>query len=275
LEEAISSFRARGDLLAAARAMGTLSTVLFQLGDPRWAELPAEAVALLEPLPPGLEVVGALTELARAEALQGRGEAGLRYAEQALALAERPSLPRPATHPRLPGYFPRHVRDRGGLDDFREAITLATEAGQGREVANLHNNLGISLWRDEGPADALEVLRAGIEFAQTRGLTEAADKMTATSVELLFDSGEQAQALTLAAEIADRAEASGNLLDLANVRMVQTRILTLRGQAAQTGDSLDWLETTSRETAATEITVAGLGSAAAARAALEQHDAAA
>jgi hypothetical protein len=52
-------------------------------------------------------------------------------------------------------------------------------------------------------------------------------------------------------------------------------VLTLRGQAAQSGDWLDWLETTSRETAATEITVAGLGSAAAARAALEQHDAAA
>ena len=32
--------------------------------------------------------------------------------------------------------------DRGGLDDFREAITLATQAGQGREVALLHNNLG-------------------------------------------------------------------------------------------------------------------------------------
>jgi ATP/maltotriose-dependent transcriptional regulator MalT len=165
--------------------------------------------------------------------------------------------------------------DRGGLDDFREAIRLATEGGQGREVAILHHNLGISLWRDEGPADALEVLRAGIEFALTRGLTEVADMMTATSAELLFDSGEHERALTVAAEIAGRAEASGNLHNLANVRMVQARILTLRGQAAQTGDWLDWLETTSRETQVTEITVAGLGSAAVARAALEQHDAAA
>ena len=44
----------------------------------------AQALALLEPLPPGPELVSALTELAVAEALQGRNEAGLGYAEQAL-----------------------------------------------------------------------------------------------------------------------------------------------------------------------------------------------
>ena len=40
LEEAIASFRERGDLLAAARAMGTLAEVLYRTGEPRWAELP-------------------------------------------------------------------------------------------------------------------------------------------------------------------------------------------------------------------------------------------
>ena len=34
---------------------------------------------------------------------------------------------------------------------MREAIALATEAGQGREVALLHNNLGAALWVFEGP----------------------------------------------------------------------------------------------------------------------------
>ena len=34
-----------------------------------------------------------------------------------------------------------NLGDWGGLDDYREAITLATEAGQGREVSVLHNNL--------------------------------------------------------------------------------------------------------------------------------------
>jgi len=99
--------------------------------------------------------------------------------------------------------------------------------------------------------------------------------MTAATVELLFDRAEHEQALTLAAEIADRSQASGNVFTLGIARSVQTRILTLRGQTAQTTDWLDWLQTAARELATAEDTVSSLGSAAVARAALEQHDAAA
>jgi class 3 adenylate cyclase/tetratricopeptide (TPR) repeat protein len=275
LDEAGSSFRATGELAAAAAVMGTLSKVLSRLGDPRWTELPAQAVALLGPLPPGPELVAALTEVAVIDVLQGRGEAGLRYAEQALALAEQLGLPRPARTLCYRGIARGTLGDRGSVDDLREAIALATEAGQGREVAVLHNNLANFLSLDEGPAAALEVVRAGIEFARSRGLVETADAMTITMVELLFDCGEHEQAFTLAAQIAARSEASGNVFDLAAVRIVQTRILTLRGQAAQTVDWLDWLETTGREIAAADLTVSSLGSAAVARAALEQRDTAA
>ena len=48
---------------------------------------------MLEPLPPGPEHVAALTEAAACEALQGRNEAGIDYAEQALALAAQLGLP--------------------------------------------------------------------------------------------------------------------------------------------------------------------------------------
>ncbi len=72
LEEAIASFRDRGEIPAAARAMGTLANVLVRLGDPRQWTLPAEALALLEPLGPSPELVGALTEVAAVDALQGR-----------------------------------------------------------------------------------------------------------------------------------------------------------------------------------------------------------
>ena len=58
LEEAIASFGERGDRLAAARAMGLLGEVLYRFGDPRWADLPAEAVALSNrcPLAPSSSV---------------------------------------------------------------------------------------------------------------------------------------------------------------------------------------------------------------------------
>jgi class 3 adenylate cyclase/tetratricopeptide (TPR) repeat protein len=275
LEEAISAFRGTGDLAAAARAMGTLAATLFRLGDPRGWALPAEAVALLKPLPPGPDLVGALTELARAEALLGSAEAGLRHADQALTLAEQLGLPRPA---RALGYRAAaraNLGDPGGLDDYREAITLATEAGQGREVALLHNNFAEDLRPFEGPAAALEVLQEGIEFAQARGLTEVADALIGTTLEQLVQSGQHDQALTVASEVATRLEAAGSVADLTNVRSSQTRILDLRGRAEQTAERLDWLETASREGGSNDIAVQVLSTSASARAALGQYDRAA
>ena len=151
-----------------------------RLADPGWAEFPVKAVALLEPLERSQELVSALTELAAPRLLQGRSEAGLGYAEQALTLAEELGLPRPA---RALGYRALarcHLGDRGGLDDFREAITLATEAGQGREVALLHNNLAYALTPIDGPVAVQELLQAGIAFAEARGLTEVADMLRTT-----------------------------------------------------------------------------------------------
>ena len=272
LEEAVSAYQAAGDARGAARAMGPLSVVLARLGDPTSWELPVRALALLEPLPPGPEHVSALTEAAAIEAQQGRNEAGIGYAEQALVLAQKLGLPRPARALGFRAAARCHLGDRGGLDDFREAINLATEAGQGREVGVLHNNLGAALWPVEGPAGRLEVLRAGIAYAQARGLTEIIGNLTAGTVEMLVETGEHEQALTLAAELATQYEAIGATFDLASVRAVHAVILTLRGQAAQVADTLDWLETTTREIGQLDSTLANLAPAALARTALAQHD---
>ena len=68
---------------------------------------------------------------------------GIGYAEQALSLAGQLGLERPARALGFRGMARSNLGDPGGLDDFREAIVLATEAGQGREVAILHNNLAL------------------------------------------------------------------------------------------------------------------------------------
>jgi class 3 adenylate cyclase/tetratricopeptide (TPR) repeat protein len=276
LEESISSFRERGDLAAAARAMGTLGNAYWDGGDPRWAELAAEASALLEPLPPGPETVGALTELSRVETLQGRCEAGAGYAERALALAEELHLERPARTLGYRGLARAELGDPGGLEDMREAISLATRAGEGREAALLHNNLGEALWTFQGPEASLEVLRTGIGFAQARGLAEMAFAIAASTIEPLTDRGKLDEALEVAAALADRHEASEVVLwDLTTVRAAQARILALRGQAERVAGSLEWIESTVRGTGDPQLVVRGLGSAAVARAALGHDDAAA
>ena len=276
LEESIASFRERGDLAAAARAMGTLGNAYWDGGDPRWAELAAEASALLEPLPPGPEFVGALTELSRVETLQGRCEAGAGYAERALALAEELSLERPARTLGYRGLARAELGDPGGLEDMREAISLATQAGEGREAALLHNNLGEALWTFQGPEASLEVLRAGIGSSQARGLAEMAFAIAASTIEPLTDRGKLDEALEVAAALADRHEASEVMLwDLTTVRAAQARILALRGQAERVAGSLEWIESTVRGTGDPQLVVRGLGSAAVARAALGHDDAAA
>jgi class 3 adenylate cyclase/tetratricopeptide (TPR) repeat protein len=276
LEEAIAIFRAHGDIRAAARAMGALFGVLSALGDPRCWTLPAEALELLEPLGPSPALVGALTEVAANDALQRRSEDAVRVADRALGLASELGLPRPARALDYRGVARADLGDPGGIEDFREAIELATEAGQGREVALLHNNLGIALSSFEGPVASLEVAREGIAYAEARGLTEALDLLNADACLIaLIDSGEHEQVLALAAEMAPRLEASGDVFDLIGIRAAQVRVLAMRGLGSQVAEVLDWLEPAARGTEDPQLVVDGLGSAALMRGGLGQGEAAA
>ncbi len=274
LEEAVALFTADGDLPAAARSMGTLGSVASRLGDRRWSELPSEALALLEPLGPSPELVGALTEVGRVEALLGRSAQAIALTERALGMAEELGLGCPARTLGFRGLARGDLGDSGGLADMREAIALATDAGQGREVALLHNNLGAALWVFEGPEASLEVMHAGIAFARTRGLAEMVDATMAGTLDELVDSGTLDEALDGAARLAQRLETE-DVGVLTEVRALELRILTLRGQAERMSGSLDWLESASRETGAAEDALIGLGSSAFARAGLGQTDRAA
>ena len=274
LAEAIGSFRTAGDLPSAARAMATLALVFTALGDPRQWSLPVEALELLEPLGPSPQLVAALTEVARADALQAGPDAAIELADRAMALASELGLARPSRALGYRGLARGNLGDVGGLADYREAIELATEAGQGREVALLHNNLGWNLWSFEGPAAALEVYRAGSAYAKPRGLTEMLDPLTMSSLDPLVDTGEH-EALTLAAEIAQRLEASGDVWDLIGVRAARVRVLALRGQGAEVTEVLEWLEPAARGTEDPQLVVLGLGASAQVRAALGQDEAAA
>ena len=96
----------------------TLGSVLVRLGDPRSWTLPAEALALLEPLGPVPELVDALTEVAVVERLQGRVRGRDRHRRSG-ARPRRGARPRsPRARPRLPRHGPRRPRGSrwpGGL----------------------------------------------------------------------------------------------------------------------------------------------------------------
>jgi hypothetical protein len=81
---------------------------------------------------------------------------------------------------------------------------------------------------------------------------------------VLFDTGGHEDALHLA----EQFEVTSDMVDLVEVRVVQTRIYTLRGQAEQTIGWLDSLVTTASDTAEPEMVVMSLAAAAHAHTAL-------
>jgi class 3 adenylate cyclase/tetratricopeptide (TPR) repeat protein len=273
LEEATASFRERGDPAATARAMLMHAGPLQTLGDPRGWTLTADALALLEPLPPGPDLVTALSDMAGEETVLGRPEAGSRYAERSLALAEELGLPRLAATLGFRGVARGVLGDLRGVSDLREAITIASEAGEGHEVAKLHNNLSWLLWGFEGPAASLSVSRAGIDFARTRGLIAVLDFLLAGSLDLLVDAGEFDEALEIADDMAPRMEAKGDVVELVGLRAAEVRVSSLRGLGDQVAARIDWLEATGREPESPDWMINRLGSAAFARAGLGQEEA--
>ena len=229
----------------------------------------------MEPLGSSRELVGALSEAALADTLQGRSEDAISQAERALQLAEELGLPRPARAVGIRGLARSGLGDPRGLHDYREAIVLASQAGNGREAALLHNNLGFNLWAFGGPVAALEVLRQGITFSLARGLTAWADSIRVTALDPLVDTGGHAEVFEVAADLTSRLEASGDVFDLCGMRAARVRIAALQGETAGVSEMLDWLETSARSLGQSQSIVLGLGSSAIARSVLGQDRAAA
>ena len=242
LDEAIDAYRAVGDLPAAATAMTLLSRISQHLQDPRTSSLPDEALALLEPLGPSPALVEVLAEVTAHQAIAGASEQAIVTAERTLAVAADLGLPRPARPLGYRGLARTDLGDAGGLDDFREAIAIATEAGLGREAANHRNNFASIVWVFEGPASSLDALQDGIAFARARGMTESIDFMTGGTVDVLIQLGRLEEAVATAEDVIGRLAASGDLLGLADVRCALIRARTMRGEMDAAASLLPTIE---------------------------------
>ena len=178
-------------------------------------------------------------------------------------------LARPA---RAVGYLALASAERGdpsAIERFEEAIELATEAGQGREVAFLHNNFGVMLVVFRGPAAALEILREGIRFAEGIGNTEMADATAMPAPpSRLIDAGRPDEAIALAESMEERLATIGDVFDLHACRIARIRALALVGRTAEASDVLGPVEARARAAGDTDAIASGLGTVALARAAL-------
>jgi class 3 adenylate cyclase/tetratricopeptide (TPR) repeat protein len=272
LEEAIETFQARGDVHAAARTMGTLSSVLLVMGSARQEEVALAAVELLESGAPGADLVAAYSRMAGVKLVQGDPGATVAWADRATALAGDLELDVPARTLGFRGYALCSMGHADGIGDMRKALELATERGEGRDAAVLYNNLAVAVWPIEGPVGVLTVLREGIEFSERRGIQELATAMSAASLDQLAEAGDWDRALELAESIAEKAESSGDVADLLQARWTQTRLFASRGEADRAAALADWLVGAARNSGGVEDVIAGFAGAAQAYAAVGQSN---
>ncbi|MFY9914774.1 MAG: AAA family ATPase [Nocardioidaceae bacterium] len=273
LEEAIAGFR-DDDVLLAARAMSGLSKVYQNQNDPRASDLIDRGLALLQPLPPGPELVEALADAAATAAFGGRPEQGIVLAERALKVAGDGGLPKPARALGHRGLARCNLGDSGGLQDFREALELAVQAGQGRTAGMLYNNIGVNIRNYEGPVSALDIFKEGLGFAAVRGLEETALAIRTSALPAMLFTGDLEGALTAASELAVHAERAGDELDLIEIRGVQALVLTYCGRVDQVGGLLDAIIDAASQSRRADLIAQSLGGAAIVRAALGERAAA-
>jgi len=264
LEAAIEVFRANGDLRAAARTMGMLSSVLLTLADARQEAVGAEAVSLLESEPPGPELVAAYARLAGVKLVIGDLRATIEWADRAKTLASGLGLEVPANAMGFGGYARSTLGDPSGLEEMRAALALAIERGEGRDAAVLYNNLGVALWPIEGPAAVLDTYREGIEFAERRGIKEIALGMRAASMDQVFEVGEWDRVIELAGPVVEEAEERGDGAALLQARCSVARVKGSRGSGdlGEMAELAQWLVDAARASAAVEDLIGAITGAA-------------
>ena len=213
-EEAIAGFARHGDVRGQGEALNRLCTVLWNRGETRRSRsVLLHAIELLEQGRPSPELCSSYVQMAADRVLSGHSEEAPAWADKALTLAEQfgglPEVKVQALDYR--GMARCDLGDFGGLDDLRQALQLAHEIGAGEDAALLHNSLAGPLWLTDGPASALATCRAGIDFAERRGLAQTTMSLRGSSLQMLADLGRWDQVLTIADEVivSDRAHGGG------------------------------------------------------------------
>jgi class 3 adenylate cyclase/tetratricopeptide (TPR) repeat protein len=203
--EAIADLQVHGDQVAAGEALVKLAALVRDKGEAaRARSLLAEAVGLLERAPPGPELVLAYTHLARYYHFAGPAEVCAEWAEKAIAAAAELGAESLGMRARVfRGYTRFELGGPGALDDLRTALRTGLDLGLGDDTAGTYLALGDIVWWTEGPTAGLEVYRAGIEFAERRGMTYYTMYLKGESVWPLSELGQWDALLRVAGEIRD------------------------------------------------------------------------
>ena len=188
-EQAAGELEAAGAIRSAAVAYGFLGNVHYQLGSAERMETALDrALELLEPLPPGSELVDIYGRRAALESMKAQSPArALEWAEKAIALAESLGERRGLVRGLMwRGLMRCELGDLAGIEDLERALHDAIELRVVMIPAYI--NLADQVWRQRGPAAALEIQEAGIADRISHG-AEAPTWLQAEKCWMLYDLG--------------------------------------------------------------------------------------
>jgi len=232
-EEALDTFRSGGDERATALGMLGLGRALWRHGQTaRSHQLVFEALPILERTPDP-DLVFAYGRAAAVEALGGRPEEAIAWADKGIELAGELGVENVVRHRQMRGIGRIDLGDPGGLDDLREALDLSLRLGLGIETGTSYLNLGELVAEIEDLFSSSELLDASLEFARRRGLTHHEMWTRSARLPLLYERGEWDSLLQEADEVLRWDETQGRTQIEVNVLLHSAPVFAQRGDVAE------------------------------------------
>ena len=232
-EEGLAALHAAGDERLTALGLLGLGRTLWRRGETgRARELTLEALPILERAP-GPDLVFAYGRAAAINALGGRSQEAIIWAEKGIALARELGIDDVVRHLQMRGIGRVELGDPGGLEDLREALDLSLRLGLGIETGTSYLNLGELIAPFEDLFSSIELLDASLEFARRRGLTH--HEMWTRSARLfhLYERGKWDELLQEADEVLRWDESQGRTQIEVNVLLYAAPVLAQRGDVAE------------------------------------------
>jgi tetratricopeptide (TPR) repeat protein len=207
----------------------------------------AEAVDVLESLPPGRPLALAYAFRAEEELFAGNTADALRFADRALALVGERADEVAVMSLHIRGDARCSTGDLdAGLADLERALRLSEETGSSMDVITSRNYL--SEWRAavQGPAAGIAELEAALDLAERRNVTAQGTYSRANAIRLMLDAGDWDRALAWADELASMPPERIDQVVVIMADVVRSRIRLARGERDGVNDAEALVEVAER-----------------------------
>jgi class 3 adenylate cyclase/tetratricopeptide (TPR) repeat protein len=228
-EEAQRLFETAGDEEGANEAKLTVASVLWQEGQTeRSLKMTREIIEAMEHREPSPVLAEALVRASGSEMLAGNPRLALELGRRALPLTRQFGLAdSEARALQFIGDTRCELGDLGGLDDLHEAVRMGVEMSLPLAPV-AYVNLANWVWETEGPAQALDVYRKAIEYAESRSTTAALTWATGETTWVLLELGRWDELVAVADRLLENDRPRSQISSLC--QPYKARVLFERGQ---------------------------------------------